>query len=237
MNNMNTSPNMDGLKYIEQLIYDFYNSSDGHSVANKQLTYYQVSKESWDFSWMLLQPGKAIEVQYFGASCLHMKISKYWTELDDDKKIMDLRAKLLDTMRKYMIDSKLKIVQTKLCVALASYIVHSITKYWPTAICDLIESFNPAELPDIPPNKIVNTLINILNVIPEEFNTNFLSMVERNQIRNALISSVNPVFSVIKSILEQQTLDLYDVKQLAIKCFSNWSQNLGTLSELSKKKE
>lgn len=226
---------MCSLDYIEKLIYDFYNSSDGHSAANKQLTYYQVSKESWDFSWMLLQPEKAIEVQYFGASCLHMKISKYWNELgDDDEKILKLRSKLLETMCKYMTDGKLKIVQTKLCVALASYIVHSITKHWPTAICDLIDNFKPHNLPSIPPNKIVNTLISILNVIPEEFNTNFLSMADRNLTRNSLVSSVNPVLSVIQSILEQQQhSDLYDVKQLAIKCFSNWSQNLGTLSKLT----
>ena len=222
---------MFSLDHIEKLIYDFYNSSDGHSVANKQLTYYQGSKESWDFSWMLLQPEKAIEVQYFGASCLHTKISKFWAELDDDEKILQLRSKLLETMCKYMTDGKLKIVQTKLCVVLASYIVHSITKHWPTAICDLIENFKPANLPNIPPNKIVNTLISILNVVPEEFNTNFLSMAERAQTRQALVSSVSPVFGVIQSILEQQSHDLYDVKQLAIKCFSNWSQNLNTLSE------
>lgn len=223
---------MFSLEYIEKLIYDFYNSSDGHSNANKQLTFYQVSKESWDFSWLLLQPEKAIEVQYFGASCLHMKISKYWSELDDEEKILKLRSKLMETMCKYMVDSKLKIVQTKLCVALASYIVHSITKHWPTAISDLIDNFKPPNLPNIPANKIVNTLISILNVIPEEFNANFLSMADRSEIRNSLIASIDPVYSVIQSILEQQQNDLYDVKQLAIKCFSNWSQNLGTLSKL-----
>lgn len=226
---------MFSLEYIERLIYDFYHSSDGHSAAHKQLTFYQVSKESWDFSWMLLQTEKPIEVQYFGASCLHMKISKYWSELgEEEEKILNLRSKLLDTMCKYMCDSKLKIVQTKLCVALASYIVHSITKHWPTAINDLIENFQPQNLPNIPTNKIVNTLIGILNVIPEEFNTNFLSMADRNLTRNALVSSANPVFAVIHNILEQQQhSDLYDVKQLAIKCFSNWSQNLNTLSKLN----
>lgn len=224
---------MFSLDYIEKLIYDFYNSSDGHTFANKQLTHYQTSKESWDFSWLLLEPNKAIEVNYFGASCLHMKISKYWSELgDNDEKILNLRSKLLDTMCKYMIDSKLKIVHTKLCVSLASYIVHSIIKHWPNAIGDLIENFNPINLPNIPPNKIVNTLISILNVIPEEFNSNFLSMSDRNQIRQSLVSSCNPVFSIIQSILEQHNSnDLYDVKQLAIKCLSNWSQNLGTLSK------
>ena len=218
------------LSCIEKLIYDLYYSSEGHSSANKQLTAYQTSKESWDFCWALLQPCKPLEVQYFGASCLHLKVSKYWSELDSNDKKDQIRARLLETMCKYINDGKMRIVQTKLCVALASYIVHSTTNHWQTAVVDLIENFQSVNLPNVPPNKIAQTLLEILSVIPEEFNSNMFTMHDRNCIRSRLMESTNAVFQVLQTVLSQPELSV-EVKQLAVKCFSNWSQNIGPLSE------
>jgi hypothetical protein len=220
------------LSCIEKLIYDLYYSSDGQQTANKQLTAYQTSPESWDFCWLLLQPNKPLEVQYFGASCVHLKVSKHWAELDSDEKKVQIRACLLETLCRYVDDGKMRIVQTKLCVALASFVVHSITNHWPTAIADLIENFRSVRLPNVAPNKIAQTLIEILAVIPEEFSTNMFSMNDRNCIRGQLMRSTNDVFAVAQSLLQQPDLDA-ELKHMAIRCFSNWSQNIGPIGKQS----
>ncbi|XP_074604258.1 importin-13-like protein cdm [Brevipalpus obovatus] len=218
-----------GVDDIEALIYELYYCGERNVYANKQLTLLQTSRESWDFCWLLLVPSKPVEVQHFGASCIHHKITKCWSEVESNEDVkMALRAKLLDTLCKYMIDGQLRIVHTKLCVALASYIIQTIKNTWPTAVNDLIDNLQPVNLPNIPGQKVVNTLMEILTVIPEEFNSTSMVSSEQQIIRHLFIQSIDQVFCVIKSVLEQQPLGP-DVKHMAIKCFSNWSQNFGTL--------
>ncbi|XP_015792696.1 importin-13 [Tetranychus urticae] len=214
---------------IEMLIYELYYCGERNVFANKQLTLFQNSKESWDFCWLLLLPNKPVEVQHFGASCVHHKIAKCWQELDNNEEIkIALRTKLLDTLCKYMMDGNLRIVQTKLCVALSSYVIRTINNCWPTAVCDLIENLHPGKLSHIPVSKVINTLVEILTVIPEEFNSTNMSYTEKPIIRQLFIQSIDHVFSVIKTVMEQVSLGA-DVKHMAIKCFSNWSQNFGSL--------
>jgi len=216
------------IENIEMLIYDLYYNRERNVFANKQLTAFQTSKESWDFCWLLLLPSKPVEVQHFGASCIHNKISKYWNELDSNEEAkIALRGKLIDTLCKYMMEDNLRIVHTKLCVALASHIVKTIKNSWPTAINDLIENLQPIKLSHIAAPKVISTLLEILIVIPEEFNSTTMSFSEKPIIRNLFIQSIDKVFAMIKTVLEQNFGA--DIKHLAIKCFSNWSQNFGSL--------
>lgn len=214
---------------IEALIYELYSCGERTFYANKQLTILQTSKESWDFCWLLLVPSKPVAVQHFGASCLHHKIAKCWSEIDDNNDVkIALRAKLLDTLCKYMGDGQLRVVHTKLCFALASYIIRTITNTWPTAVKDLIDNLQPANLPNISGHKVINTLVEILTVIPEEYNSTLMSYTEKPLMRELFVSSIDQVFSVIKSIMEQNTF-AENTKNMAIQCFSNWSQNFGCL--------
>lgn len=194
-----------------------------------------------------------MEVQYFGASSLHLKISKCWHELDQieiennhdasdshsgsENLKIDLRNRLMETLVNLMSDGDSRVVQTRLCVALASYVCHTISGLWETAISDLISNFNPEKLsPRIPGPKVILTLIELLMMIPEEFNSLFLTQHSRNTIRYSLLKSVTLVFSVIKSVLEEDnSLNstnpqmLLEMQQTAIKCFSNWTHHLGIL--------
>ncbi|RWS16817.1 importin-13-like protein [Dinothrombium tinctorium] len=215
------------IESIEKLIFDLYYNPENQSVANKQLTLFQVSFEAWEFCWLLLSPNKPLEVQYFGANSLHLKIHKFWHELDCDEKKIALRSKLLETICNYALEGSLRIVELKLCLSIAAYVVKSISDFWPTAINDLIDNFRPQQLQCIPPHKVIHTLVEILTVIPEEFNSTPMSLNERTVCRHALLQNVDHVFAVLQSVLQQ--VSSVDIQQLAVKCFSNWSQNLGPL--------
>lgn len=193
----------------------------------------QVSKEAWVFSWSLLAYEKPIEVQYFGASSLHLKISKCWDELgDNESDKLGLRTKLLETFVTFISEGRSRVVQTRIGVALASYVVHTIPDLWKTAIADLISNFNPDSLGStVPPLKIYLNLIELLMMIPEEFHTQLMSQQRKNNTRMALIDSVPLVFGVVKKVMQEASSsnEVIEIQQAAIKCFNNWTQHLGPL--------
>lgn len=151
---------------IEKLVYDLYHNPESNGMANTYLTLAQVSPEAWDFCWALLDKNKPFEVQYFGASTLHSKLSKFWNELDTQEKKTLIRSRILEALCSFMNDGRPREVQRRLCVCLAAYVVRTSKDLWPTSIPDLIKNFNPTNLSNIPPNKILQVLAEILKVIP-----------------------------------------------------------------------
>lgn len=227
---------------IEKLIYDLYHNPSSQTTANQSLTKAQASREAWTFSWSFLSPSKPIEVQYFGASSLHLKISKYWSELNDNEEDkISLRNRLLEALVMSLTNQTgSRIVQTRLSVALASYVVHTVSNIWPTAIPDLITNISVDKLgANIPTNRIIHTLLEVLTMIPEEFHSLQAALLEKSETRICLLKFVPQVFGCIESVLTQQLPTsgdentpfptLTNLQQSSIKCFSNWTQHLSTL--------
>lgn len=199
------------------------------------LTLAQVSPEAWSFSWTLLSPEKPVEVQYFGASSLHLKISKCWNELgDNDAAKNDLRNRLIDHLVRSMT-SGTRVVQTRLTVALSAFVVNTVTSTWPTAIDDLIQNISIEKLgTQISSPKIILTLLELLATIPEEFHSMPMILSAKGLTRMTLLKSVDQVFAFLETVLmEDVTADasgaITELQQTAIRCFSNWSQHLGSL--------
>lgn len=176
---------------------------------------------------------KPIEVQYYGASSLHLKISKHWDELgDNEADKLGLRNKLLETFVTFMSEGRSRVVQTRVGVALASYVVHTVPDLWKTAIADLISNFSLETLgASVPSHKIYLNLIELLMMIPEEFHTQHMSQHRKNNTRTALINSVPQVFEVIQKLMREESSrnEVIEIQQAAVKCFSNWTQHLGPL--------
>ncbi|KFP81707.1 Importin-13, partial [Apaloderma vittatum] len=68
---------------LHQLYYD--PNIENKNLAQKWLMQAQVSPQAWHFSWLLLHMDKVPEIQYFGASALHIKISRYWNDIPADQ--------------------------------------------------------------------------------------------------------------------------------------------------------
>ena len=206
-----------------------------HDLCRRFLTLAQVSPEAWSFSWSLLSPHKPVEVQYFGASSLHLKISKCWHELgDNDCAKIDLRNRLTDHLVSSMSTST-RVVQNRLTVALSAFVVNTVTSTWQTAIDDLILNISIEKLgAQIASPKIIHTLLELLTTIPEEFHSMPMMPSDKGTTRTALLKSVDQVFAYVENVLMQDasvdaTGALIELQQTAIRCFSNWSQHLGSL--------
>lgn len=69
---------------VEMAVLQFY--YQGASQETHQwLTTAQMSPAAWNFAWDLVMPDKKHEVQFFGASTIAIKVSKFWHEVPADQ--------------------------------------------------------------------------------------------------------------------------------------------------------
>ncbi|CAG2100376.1 unnamed protein product [Medioppia subpectinata] len=214
---------------IERLIHEFYHNSSqsSHSEANQYLTCVQVSAQAWDVVSVLLNPSKPLEVQYFGASTLYTKVTKFYHELDPHKQ-SDLKNQLLQLLISYLSLEGTKIVVTRIVVSLAAYVIHSVANNWENAVTDLVNTLQPNKLPHIPVNRVLQTLMDLLSAIPEEFQTIYMTQHQKIVIRSALLKFNEQIFAIVLSLMSEPQLP-DEIRLSTIKCFSNWSQNMGPL--------
>jgi len=200
---------------VEQAVLQFYQSK-ATQETHQWLTVAQISPQAWNFSWELMQQNKAPEVQFFGASCLALKVSRGWNELKQDQ-IPTLRKKLLDTVVSY---TGPKIVLTRICVAVSGLVIHSIGITWQNPIQDLMNMLQPLMTGDnIRPLLL---LLELLTVIPEDFSTILLSSQRRSQVRQSLSLSLKNIIQFLIQVLSQQNNS--EISRQACKSIQAWVQ-------------
>ncbi|XP_078012722.1 importin-13 isoform X3 [Phascolarctos cinereus] len=202
-------------KALHQLYYD--PNIENKNLAQKWLMQAQVSPQAWHFSWQLLQPDKVPEIQYFGASALHIKISRYWSDIPADQ-YESLKAQLLAHIGRFASGSK--IVLTRLCVALASLALSMMPEAWPCAVADMVRLFQAEATPGDGQGRCL-ALLELLTVLPEEFQTSRLPQYRKSQVRAMLAQECGAIFPLLEQLLQQPSLPSA-IKQKALKCFSSW---------------
>ncbi|XP_073400573.1 importin-13 isoform X2 [Dendrobates tinctorius] len=204
-------------KALHQLYYD--PNIDNKNLAQKWLMQAQLSPEAWQFSWQLLNGGKVPEIQYFGASALHIKISRYWGDIPSDQ-YETLKSQLFSQISAFASGSK--IVLTRLCVALASLALNMMPDSWPHAVPDMVQVFQTEDGQTDGRARCL-ALLELLTVLPEEFQTSRLPPYRKGQVRSCLSQECACVFPLLRQLLQQRDSPGF-VKQKVLKCFSSWAQ-------------
>ncbi|XP_007468320.1 PREDICTED: importin-13 [Lipotes vexillifer] len=204
-------------KALHQLYYD--PNIENKNLAQKWLMQAQVSPQAWHFSWQLLQPNKVPEIQYFGASALHIKISRYWSDIPTDQ-YESLKAQLFTQITRFATGSK--IVLTRLCVALASLALSMMPDAWPCAVADMVRLFQAEDSPVDGQGRCL-ALLELLTVLPEEFQTSRLPQYRKSLVRASLAVECGAVFPLLEQLLQQPSSPSC-VRQKVLKCFSSWVQ-------------
>ncbi|RLW05791.1 hypothetical protein DV515_00004826 [Chloebia gouldiae] len=202
---------------LHQLYYD--PNIENKNLAQKWLMQAQVSPQAWHFSWLLLHMDKVPEIQYFGASALHIKISRYWNDIPADQ-YESLKSQLFTHITRFASGSK--IVLTRLCVALASLALSMMPEAWPCAVADMVRMFQ-AEDSNVDGRARCLALLELLTVLPEEFQTSRLPQYRKGQVRSVLAQECASVFPLLEQLLQQQDSPGF-IKQKVLKCFSSWVQ-------------
>uniref|UniRef100_A0AAV2JTC5 Importin-13 n=1 Tax=Knipowitschia caucasica TaxID=637954 RepID=A0AAV2JTC5_KNICA len=210
---------------VESALYQLYFDPDMErkTMAQKWLTLAQASAQAWHFCWALLAPNKIPEVQFFGASTLHTKISRHWDDLPSEQH-ESLQSQLMSHILQF--SSGPKMVLTRLCVALASLTLNLIPHSWPHPVADMVRAFEPQKPAceigtDVSPQAHCLALLEIFTVLPEEFQSSRLTQTRRVQLREALIREWSGVSPMLRQLLQSQ--DSSDqAKEKVLRCLSSW---------------
>uniref|UniRef100_A0A8C5QCA1 Importin-13 n=1 Tax=Leptobrachium leishanense TaxID=445787 RepID=A0A8C5QCA1_9ANUR len=209
-----------GKRYFCICSFLYYDPNiENKNLAQKWLMQAQVSPQAWHFSWQLLNGGKVPEIQYFGASALHIKISRYWGDIPAEQ-YESLKTQLFAQISAFASGSK--IVLTRLCVALASLALNMMPDTWPHAVPDMVRVFQ-AEGGQADCSARCLALLELLTVLPEEFQTSRLPPYRKGQVRSCLAQECACVFPLLRQLLQQSDSPGF-VKQKVLKCFSSWAQ-------------
>uniref|UniRef100_A0A8C1QF67 Importin-13 n=1 Tax=Cyprinus carpio TaxID=7962 RepID=A0A8C1QF67_CYPCA len=200
---------------LHQLYYD--PNIENKNLAQKWLMQAQVSPQAWQFCWVLLRPEKVPEIQYFGASALHTKISRYWGDIPTEQ-YNTLKTQLFSQIARFASGSK--IVLTRLCVALASLALNMMPEAWPGAVSEMVHMFQE-EGGEVDGRARCLALLELLTVLPEEFQTSRLPQYRKGQVRGALGREWTAVYPLLQQLLRQPDSPPL-VKARVLKCLSSW---------------
>ncbi|XP_059479172.1 importin-13 [Neocloeon triangulifer] len=211
---------------VEAAVQQFYmTSSTLQAHTHQWLVAARTSKEAWSFVWALLAPEKAAEVQFFGASTLEAKISKFWAEVPAGE-IEGLKKRLLEAL---LLHQSNKLILGRLCVSMALCALQTMPSIWPDPVSDILITFQPANIPNIPSENLAAIALEILSVLPEEFQTMHIAQGRKGEVRCIMQKSIPKVLCTVEDCLLSKTLCLR-----AVNCFKSWVQFGIQLSETEK---
>ncbi|XP_068084761.1 importin-13 [Anabrus simplex] len=215
------------IENLERAVAQFYHTDAAMQArAHQWLTASQTSPEAWTFVWELLHPSKSTELQFFAATTLHTKVVKWWKEVPVDQ-YPTLKKQLLEAIASHCLGPK--IVLNRLCIALSAYVLQTIPVHWPNAINELLATLQPSNLPSVPPERTAWILLEILTVLPEEFQSSHLTQNQKGLVRNELQKNVPQVLALLEGILSSNTCTTvnessWEVIHQAVRCASSWLQ-------------
>ncbi|XP_031419129.1 importin-13-like [Clupea harengus] len=206
---------------VERALHQLYYDPDmaQKSVAQKWLTQAQMSPQAWHFCWVLLSRDKVPEVQFFGASTLYAKISRSWSDLPTEQH-GSLKTQLISQVGHFA--SGPKMVLTRLCVALASLVLHLMPNTWPTAVPDLLREFQSGQAITGADGRVrCLAVLELLAVLPEEFQNSKMPAARRTQLRTALARQWSTVCPLLQQLLRQADSPA-QVKMRVLRCLASW---------------
>lgn len=202
---------------LEDAVLCFYQSNNPkRDEAQKLLTELQNSPEIWRIIWEQMLMSKFPEIQFYGATTLHAKLLNDWEQIPIDQYDI-LKSKLFETILYFKDGSK--IVQNRLCIALATLMLRMMPAKWPNPISDVISTFQPQNVPNIPEHELAVVVLDILCVIPEQYQTMWLSKNEKIFVKGAMTVESSTVLSLLENTLFS---DNTDVIGQSIKCAKSW---------------
>ena len=233
MTNLNKLDLEINLENVERVVIEFYTSSQLTNEYKPKLDEWlkeaQCSKEAWSFSWDLIDMNKSVNCQFYGASCLYLKVSKYLNDVPAEEYDV-LKNKLLEKLLLYAVNlnkhEQIRLIQRKLNSTLAKLAIYLINDQWQNCIYDIIQTIpnclasNQApketsqnlntsieEFNNINKLQLILIVIDRLTLLPEEYSTlnniNTLNKFKRTQIHSQLKKSFHLISHYLINLFNQ----------------------------------
>lgn len=157
------------------------------------------------------------EIQFFGASTLHGKISSNWHDLSPELR-ESLQSQLVSHVCHFALGPKM--VLTRLCVALASLILRTLLDSWPSAVPDLLQAFQSADGTAEAASQYL-ALLEVLTVLPEELLSRKFTSGNRARLQTALAQEWTLLCPLLRELLRCEG-SACGVKERALRCLPSW---------------
>lgn len=196
---------------VEKIVSEFYTTSQVSNEFKPQLDQWlkqaQNSQEAWNFSWELIDMNKSAETQFYGATTLYHKVSKYFNEVPNDQYDI-LKNKLLEKLLLYATKNaqqQVRLIQRKLNATLAKLALYLIDDQWENCVSEVIQTIPNCinnvtvsqEEIDETKMQLIAIVLDLLTLLPEELATINLQRPKRSQINSKLRGN----FSLIRDYL------------------------------------
>lgn len=188
---------------VEKIVSEFYTTSQVSNEFKPQLDQWlkqaQNSPEAWTFSWELINMNKSAETQFYGATSLYNKVSKYFNEVPSDQ-YDTLKNKLLEKLLLYATKNaqqQVRLIQRKLNATLAKLALYLIESQWENCITEIIQTI-PNCINNVTENQeqidetkmqLIAIVLDLLTLLPEELSTLNLPKPKRSLINQKLKSN------------------------------------------------
>lgn len=205
-----------------------YGNTDNESLrkqANGWLQDFQKSPLAWEASVLLLQNSDTVQVLYFAASTLKLKIIESFEELPNNS-AMDLKNSLLQLISKTIVNATTStptllnpIITTQLSLGLAAMAVQM--ENWTNAIEEMstiLLSRKDALFPHQ-----VSFLIEFITVLPEECDDDRIrvSTPRRNLFHSLLCQKAQEVLTMLHEYFQIQQQSMV-IQEKVFKCVLSW---------------
>ena len=211
---------MNLLEQTENAIKTFYHceSSVERNAAHHWLVELQKSTEGWHISWMLLEKQKTVEIQYYGASILHHKISRCIKDISQDQ-WAELKTKFIGLLS--LFHNGPKVILSKLCLAYLAFIIQVADKDFELLWCleEVEKHFKTLG------NEAKLIILEILTAFPSEFKSLALYSSQKVLVRNFMNRFTSTMLLMCKNILQEVAVGKeahtrYQIDTLT--CLFNW---------------
>ncbi|KAK2156574.1 hypothetical protein LSH36_209g00066 [Paralvinella palmiformis] len=213
---------------VEKAVQQFYKDAVNQQEINKWLMSAQTSQQAWQFCWPLLAKDKSPEVQFFGASTLHIKIARFWHEVPAEQ-VSQLRDSLFEQLIKFAAGPKM--VLTRLCVVLSSFTLQMVPNSWTNAVSDIISTFQQSQHNTLETSQACLVLLEVLTVLPEEFGSSQFPQQRKAAVRLELKKGIQQVLTLLQQCCVSTAVPP-GVHCQALRCLSSWIQFGLPLTEL-----
>ncbi|CAB1324207.1 unnamed protein product [Coregonus sp. 'balchen'] len=148
---------------------------------------------------------------------MQAQISRYWSDIPSDQ-YETLKTQLFSQIACFSSGSKM--VLTRLCVALASLALNTMPEAWPGAVPEMVRVFQE-EGGGVDGRARCLALLELLTVLPEEFQTSRLPQYRKGQVRGALGREWGSVCPLLQQLLRRGDSP-GAVKARVLRCLSSW---------------
>ncbi|CAG0914618.1 unnamed protein product [Notodromas monacha] len=203
---------------VEHAVNEFYVGGASQLQVHQWLKQAQCAPEMWEIVWTLLEKeGSSVEVKFFSAKALHLKITNSWSDVPLDQQD-NLKQKLVELIERHVAGPK--VVLTRLLMCSCSFIIHCILEQQSDAVKDFLSAMVLTR------SNSPTLLLQLLTLLPEETEAANCKAEQRVTLKVELRKSLGNVLELIKEILEQEMAsgEVGDASVDALRCLLAWIQ-------------